>query len=65
MRDAAQWAALVIDSSKFNRTAMMRVLPIEAYDAVVVDDGIAPDDLESLRSLDLDVHVAPTVGGRG
>lgn len=63
MREAAHWAALVVDSSKFERTAMMRVLPIDAYDAVVVDDRIAPADLELLRELDLDVHLAPTEEG--
>lgn len=59
MRSSAHWAALVIDSSKFDRTAMMRILPVARYDAVVVDDGLADGDLEALRSLDLAVHVAP------
>lgn len=58
MRRAARRAVLVVDSSKFSRTAMMRILPVERFDAVIVDDGLSTEDRETLERLDVEVLVA-------
>lgn len=58
MRQAAKWAALVIDSRKFDRTAMMRILPIGSFDAVIVDSDISDEDVTRLHALGVEVHVA-------
>lgn len=58
MREAAKRAVLVVDSEKFGRTAMMRILPVEQFDAIVVDDGLSPGDREELERLDIEVLIA-------
>ena len=59
MRQAAKWAALVVDSRKFERSAMMRILPVESFDAIIVDSAIDAAHLAELRSLGIEVRVAP------
>ena len=49
---------LLVDHAKFGRPAPHVLCGIEDFDTVVVDDGIDPDDLESLRLACADVQVA-------
>jgi len=49
MRNAAVTLAAV-DSSKYGRTAFAQICAADGPDVVVVDDGLAPDAVNSLRS---------------
>lgn len=50
---------LLVDSSKFSMTAMARVAPLSAVNAVVVDDLISPADLESMQAAGIRVVTVP------
>lgn len=50
---------LLVDSSKFSMTAIARVASLTAVNTVVVDDQIAPADLESIRSDGIRVVTVP------
>lgn len=59
--DIADEIVLVIDSSKFHRRALVRVCPLDAVDAVVVDDAIAASDVTLLQRHDITLHRAPVI----
>jgi len=60
MFDASARRILLADHTKFERRALHGFLPLDAFDQVIVDEGIAADDLSRLHELDIDVLVAPT-----
>lgn len=58
MLHAAERKVLLVDHSKFAKRALHRFARIDDFDAVVVDSGIGPDDLTSVRDLGVEVIVA-------
>ncbi|KQQ08744.1 DeoR/GlpR family DNA-binding transcription regulator [Rathayibacter sp. Leaf296] len=58
MIESGETRILAVDATKFDIRATYRVCALDVFDHIVVDDGIAPEDLERLRSLDTTVHVA-------
>jgi DeoR/GlpR family transcriptional regulator of sugar metabolism len=59
MLDAAARTVLLMDSSKAPRRALHQLLPLDAFDALVVDDGVADELLGEMRE-----HVSVTVAAR-
>ena len=55
---AAKERYLLIDSSKFSKSALYRVTDLESFDRIIVDDGISPEVLEELSRGDVPVDVA-------
>ena len=49
---------LLVDHTKFRRRAVHQLAPLTAFDAVIVDAGIAREDLVAMRELGVEVHVA-------
>lgn len=47
----------VADSSKFGRRSLSVIAPLRSLSKIVTDDGVAPETLESLRGLGLEVIV--------
>lgn len=60
MIESAQRSVLLVDHSKLHRTALYRLCSLDEVDVVIVDDGIAPDDLAALDDLGAEIIVAPT-----
>lgn len=58
--DSAERRVLLIDHTKFARRAIHRISALEDFDAVVVDDGLAEQDLEQLGASGVNVVVAST-----
>ena len=58
MQDSASRSVLVADSQKFRRTAMMRILPLAAFDTIAIDDGIDDDTRQQLVDLGIEVSIA-------
>ena len=58
MHQSAAKSVLVVDSHKFERTAMMRIVSISAFDAVAIDDGISVEALQLLENLDIELRIA-------
>lgn len=56
MLDSAGRSVLLMDSGKVPRRALHQLRPLSAFDALVIDDGVAPDQLAALRE-----HTAVTV----
>ena len=48
MLESAGTKILVADHSKFERSSLYRIAPISAYDRVIVDETIRPEDLAQL-----------------
>lgn len=59
MLDAAARTVLLMDSSKVPRRALHQLRPLEAFDELVVDDGVGDELLTELRE-----HVSVTVAPR-
>jgi DeoR/GlpR family transcriptional regulator of sugar metabolism len=59
MMRCARSRYLLADHTKFGRTALHKFVPLETFDAVVVDDGLAPEILDDLRSHGVQVNLAP------
>ena len=58
MLAAAVRRYLLLDSGKFGRVALRRVVPLETFDLVVVDEGISEEQLADLRERGIAVEVA-------
>jgi DeoR family transcriptional regulator, aga operon transcriptional repressor len=56
---------VMTDSSKFGLSAMVRVGPMSVASTLVVDDKIAPADLEAMQSAGIRVVVVPTSDATG
>jgi DeoR/GlpR family transcriptional regulator of sugar metabolism len=57
MRRATR-SLLLVDHTKFGKTALYEFAPISAFDAVIVDSGVAPQHLEQVHAKALKVVVA-------
>jgi DeoR/GlpR family transcriptional regulator of sugar metabolism len=57
LRNSAR-SVLLVDHAKFGRPAPHVLCDVSRFDTVVTDDGIDPQDLDSLRSRCADVQVA-------
>ena len=58
MVDCAKERILLIDSSKFGVSSLMPAVPLEKIDIVVTDEKAPQDIVDSLRSFDIEVHIA-------
>lgn len=56
--DSAERRVLLVDRTKFARRAIHRICALEDFDAVVVDEGVAEQDLEQLEASGVNVVVA-------
>ena len=45
----AQIRVLIVDSTKFGVTALNRLVSLDAFEAVITDDGLPPTDRDRLR----------------
>lgn len=59
MFQAARRRVLIVDHTKFQRTALHAMAPIDEFDLVIVDSGISSQDLKSLEKSGLEVMIAP------
>ncbi len=60
MFEAASRRILYADHSKFTQRALHALGPLSEFDAVLLDDGTDPEDVERLRGRGIDVTVVPT-----
>lgn len=58
MFDSSAKRILLADSSKFQRRALHAMLALEAFDVVIVDDGLPKDLIEQMRASGVKLHVA-------
>ena len=49
LMNAADIKILLIDSSKFGKTALIRLAALTEFDEVITDSGLPPEDAEALR----------------
>jgi DeoR/GlpR family transcriptional regulator of sugar metabolism len=61
---ASDRVVLVVDSSKFETSAMVRICNFDAIDEIVVDDGIRPAEEQLLRAADVAVTKTPVALAR-
>jgi DeoR/GlpR family transcriptional regulator of sugar metabolism len=61
MFDASNKRVLLADHTKFERQALHAMVPLRAFDAVIVDDGTSPTDIERMRNKGINVVVAATL----
>ncbi len=59
LRACARRVVLLVDHSKIGVTAAIRFTALTGVDVVVTDEGVAPDDLATLRAGGPEVVVAP------
>lgn len=59
MFDSAQRRVLLADHTKFEKRALHALLPLDRFDAVIVDDGTDADDVRRMRRKGVRVIVAP------
>jgi DeoR/GlpR family transcriptional regulator of sugar metabolism len=59
MFDASNKRVLLADHTKFARQALHAMVPLRAFDAVIVDDGTSRVDIERMRDKGINVVVAP------
>ena len=57
LMNAAERRVLLIDSSKFGKTALIRLAPLSEFDEVITDSGIRPEDAEVLRKANVHLRV--------
>ncbi|MFJ2439538.1 DeoR/GlpR family DNA-binding transcription regulator [Streptomyces sp. NPDC087658] len=57
---AAGRSVLMIDHSKLGRTALHRLIPLTAFDLILIDDRTPPDVLRSLDESGVRYELAPT-----
>ena len=56
--ESAELSILLVDHTKFTRRAIHRICDLVEFDAVVVDDGLEPEDLQRLEDAGANVVVA-------
>lgn len=59
MFEIAARRILLVDHTKFEKRALHRVAELTAFDHVIVDSGIRPEELDRLRGRGISVEVAP------
>jgi DeoR/GlpR family transcriptional regulator of sugar metabolism len=62
MFDSAAMRILLADHTKFERRALHAMCSLDEFDAVIVDDGTPPLQVEKMRSRGVNVVVAPVRG---
>jgi DeoR/GlpR family transcriptional regulator of sugar metabolism len=62
MFDSAAMRILLADHTKFERRALHAMCALDEFDAVIVDDGTPPLQVEKMRSRGVNVVVAPVRG---
>jgi DeoR/GlpR family transcriptional regulator of sugar metabolism len=60
MFEASNKRVLLADHTKFERQALHAMVPLRAFDAVIVDDGMSRIDIERMRNKGINVVVAAT-----
>ena len=60
MFEASNKRVLLADHTKFERQALHAMVPLRAFDAVIVDDGTSRMDIERMRNTGINVVVAAT-----
>jgi DeoR/GlpR family transcriptional regulator of sugar metabolism len=58
MFESASRRVLLVDGTKFEKRALHAMLPLAAFDAVIVDSNTSPDHVARLRDRGINVHVA-------
>jgi DeoR/GlpR family transcriptional regulator of sugar metabolism len=58
MMKSAHETIVLIDSSKFGRTSLFQIAPLEAVTAIVTDEGIRPEILDFLTNKGVKVYIA-------
>jgi DeoR/GlpR family transcriptional regulator of sugar metabolism len=56
---------LLVDSSKFGATALIKLAGLNEFDLVITDSGIAPADAEALHNGGVRLHVVQPCNDRG
>ena len=56
---AGHYIILVTDSSKFNQSALVRIAPVDALDALVTDSNIEAETIEALQERGVFVEIVP------
>ncbi len=59
---AAQRRVLIVDHTKFQRTALHAMVPVQDFDVIIVDSGISETDLQMLRRTNAEVLVSAVSG---
>lgn len=57
LMNAADRKVLLIDSSKFGKTALIRLAALTEFDQVITDSGIAPEEADALRKHNVQLRV--------
>ncbi|MCW2309003.1 DeoR/GlpR family DNA-binding transcription regulator [Rhodobium gokarnense] len=57
LMNAADKTVLMIDSSKFGKTALVKLAALTEFDQVITDSGIAPGEAEALRKAGVPLRV--------
>lgn len=61
MFDAAEMRILLADHTKFERRALHAMCALDEFDAIIVDDGTSPREVEKMKARGLNVVVASTL----
>ncbi|MET7903221.1 DeoR/GlpR family DNA-binding transcription regulator [Streptomyces sp. NPDC005336] len=59
LMEAAERRVLLLDHTKLGKRALRQLAPLTAFDIVIVDAAIGPEDLAELRGWGVPVEVAP------
>lgn len=57
LMESAEKRVLLIDSSKFSKTALIKLATLHEFDLVITDSGIAPSEAESLRQSGVQLRI--------
>lgn len=63
MIDRADSAFLLVDHSKLGKRALHRIVGLDRFDAVIVDDGAPREALDELGAVGVRLEIAPRAGG--
>jgi DeoR/GlpR family transcriptional regulator of sugar metabolism len=58
LMEAASMCILLVDHSKFSKRGLHELVPLTAFDLVILDSHVDRDDLASVRSLGVEAEVA-------
>lgn len=58
MMNASTYNILLVDSSKYSRTALYRVSELSDFDVIIVDDSMPQQFVDHVRDSGTDVHIA-------
>jgi DeoR/GlpR family transcriptional regulator of sugar metabolism len=63
VRESSARVVALVDASKFGRASMVTIAPARELDAVVVDAGVAADDVAAFQAAGVRLEVAPALAG--